>query len=74
MPSPSKTKARLGYTVANLHRPSLGAVHLYQVVPAADPNHSPGSSVAPRLVPSTIPSAPSNNVACAKSSFTGRDA
>lgn len=57
MPFPSNTRTfdiKVPIPEVNLknpHRPSLGAVHRYQVVPAVDPNHSPRSSVAPRVVP-----------------------
>ena len=60
-------------SLSNAHRPSLGAVHRYQVVAAADPNHSPVSKVAPWLLPSTTPSVPSSTVACVKSSLAGRE-
>ena len=57
MPSLSNTKIRLEPSTAlsNTHRPSLEAVQRYQVVAAADPNHSPLSKVAPWLLPSTTP-------------------
>ena len=69
----SNTKTRRGASVSNSHRPSPGAVHRYQVVAAANPNHSPGSRVAPRLLPWTTPAGPSIRLASARLSLTGRD-
>ena len=69
----SKTKTRRGSSLWNSQRPSPGAVHRYQVVAAANPNHSPGSRVAPRLLPWTTPAGPSMKVASDRLSLAGRD-
>ena len=68
----SKTKTRRGSSLWNSHRPSEGAVQRYQVVAAANPNHSPGSRVAPRLLPWTMPAGPSIGLASDRLSLAGR--
>ena len=71
MLSPSNTRTRRGNSLRNSHSPPLGAVHRYQVVAAANPNHSPGSKVAPWLLPWTTPSVPSSTVACCEVVVSG---